>query len=125
MSRDQGKLLTEIEKHINKELPRIEGPWVVDRPPLEPPVGADPISHGHGAERSDRRSRGGRDRQRADSGKSDRRVAGEQKPAEQKPPAQERVEDARLRDPVFEALGLRPVRRTLGSRFRQSRRGRR
>ncbi len=130
VSRDQGKLLTEIEKHINKELPRIEGPWVVDRPPLEPPVGADPISHGHGAERSDRRSRGGRDRQRADSGKSDRRVAGEQKPAEQpppeqRPPAQERVEDARLRDPVFEALGLRPVRRTLGSRFRQSRRGRR
>ncbi len=83
--REEGKLLTAIEMHINKELLRIEASWVVDRGPRDPVEAA---------------------------------VA-------TKPQIGSRLTEALVRDPVLESMGLRPVRRTLGSRFRNSRRGRR
>ena len=83
--REEGKLLTAIEMHINKELLRIEASWVVDRGPRDPVEAA----------------------------------------AATKPKIGSRLTEALMRDPVLESMGLRPVRRTLGSRFRNSRRGRR
>ncbi len=83
--REEGKLLTAIEMHINKELLRIEGAWIVDRGPRDPFDG----------------------------------------PAEPKAEPVSRLKESLVRDPVLESMGLRPVRRTLGSRFRKSRRGRR
>jgi ATP-dependent RNA helicase DeaD len=135
VTREQGKLLTEIEKHINKELPRIEGPWVIDRPPLEPPSGADPRSRLRHGEKEGRSGSGGRGRHdaKATDGAAQPEGSGTKpegsgtKPegSGEKATDAARQDDSRLRDPVFESLGLRPVRRTLGSRFRQSRRGRR
>ena len=52
-------------------------------------------------------------------------VAATQAAAEESKPGAARYADARHRDPDLEALGLRPVQRTLGSRFRAARRRRR
>jgi len=87
---DEGKLLTEIEKRINRELPKFDPPWIVKRAPTE----------------------------------ADRAAATATAPA----PADltpARYREARRRDAVLDALGYRPVRRTLGSRFRAPRRFRR
>jgi ATP-dependent RNA helicase DeaD len=85
---EQGKLLTEIEKLINKELNRHEAPWVVRREPEPDAATTDD------------------DQAETDSGG----------------PA--RLTEALQRDPELDAAGLKPVRRTLGSRFRSTRRRR-
>ncbi len=87
---EEGKLLTEIEKRINKELPKFDPQWLVKRAPTE----------------------------------ADRAAATATAPA----PAglaPTRYREARRRDAVLDALGYRPVRRTLGSRFRTPRKFRR
>ena len=83
--RDQGKLLTEIEKLINKELPRFEVPWNVEREPPKP------------------------DPREADADTTVR---------------SQRLTQTLRSDPQLEKLGVRPPRRTLGSRFRTARRSR-
>ncbi|TWT40322.1 DEAD-box ATP-dependent RNA helicase CshA [Phycisphaerae bacterium RAS1] len=87
---EQGELLTDVEKLINKELPRMDAPWVPAGPPvLKPP----PLSQdAEGNERS-----GG--------------------------PA--RLTEAAHRCNVLDSLGIKPVARTLGSRFRTARKFRR
>ena len=88
-TRDVGKLLSQIEKHINKEIPRFEPAWLLAKPgpkPKEPPPEA--------AAPSD------------------------------EPVVPRRYRDPRLRDQVLDALGYRPVKRTLGSRFRSARKRR-
>lgn len=84
---DQGKELTEVEKLINRELPRTDAPWVVRKQqPAQPePEPAEPTDG---------------------------------------PLLPQRFQEAVRRDEVLEKLGIQPVRRTLGSRFRTSRRGR-
>ncbi len=84
VTREEGHLLTEVEKLINKELPRFEPPWLVRSEPLPAPVTAPP-------------------------------------PEAAEPPAPQRFQEPRSRDPLLDALGLRPVHRTLGSRFRSAR----
>jgi len=84
---DEGKTLTEIEKLINEELPRVEAPWVFQRtaPTVEPPpdIAAATV-----------------------------------------PQRGQRYNEALHRSDLLESHGLQPVRRTLGSRFRTSRRRR-
>lgn len=87
VTHEQGKLLTEIEKLINKELNRLEAPWVIQRE-SEPETGD------------------------ADD------------EAEAGPPRPARLTEAIRSDPELEAEGVKPVRRTLGSRFRTTRRRR-
>ncbi|MCG3128400.1 MAG: DEAD-box ATP-dependent RNA helicase CshA [Phycisphaerae bacterium] len=109
VSPDQGKMLTAIEMHINKELPRLEGPWVVRRDHAHREHG----ERGHGRRAPDHKPRGDE--------------AGALLPAAEPEAARagSRLTEALRRDDVFESLGLRPIRRTLGSRFRSSKRLRR
>lgn len=89
VTREEGKLLTEIEKLINKEIQRFEPAWLLVKPappPQElPPAAVSPPDG---------------------------------------PAVPRRYQDARLRDQVLDALGHRPVKRTLGSRFRSARKRR-
>jgi ATP-dependent RNA helicase DeaD len=82
---EEGKVLTEVEKLINKELRCFSPPWLVTRHPAPAPASQVP------------------------------------KAAEAKPVAPERYRVPRHRDEALDALGLRPMTRTLGSRFRSSR----
>lgn len=84
---EEGKLLTEIEKLINQELPRFEAPWVISPAPRREP---EPT-----AEKTE--------------------------PVRAVP---SRYTEALRRCELLERYGLRPVPRTLGSRFRSSRRRR-
>lgn len=85
VTREEGKLLTEIEMLINKQIPHFEAEWIVrTEAPADPRNPAPP------------------------------------KPAE---PPKNRLSDVIRRDPTLESLGIQPVRRTLGSRFK-TRRGR-
>ncbi len=79
---EQGKLLTEIEMLINKQLPQFDTPWLInpDAPPPPPPP-----------------------------------------PEVESTITPRRYKEALRRDPILEAIGLRPLRRTLGSRFRSPR----
>ena len=81
---DQGKLLTGVEMHINKELPQLTGVWVL---PVRVQKPSEPVE-------------------------------------ETAPVAASRLREALVRDEQLESKGLRPVRRTLGSRFKSSRRRR-
>jgi ATP-dependent RNA helicase DeaD len=84
---DEGDFLTEIEKLINKQLRRLEAPWVPPlRAPREAQVGA-------------------------------RAAAAKEAPST-------RFTEVLRRCRVLEARGIAPVKRTLGSRFRSSRRRR-
>jgi ATP-dependent RNA helicase DeaD len=94
VTREEGNFLTEVEKLINKELPRFEPPWLVKREPTPEELAA---------------------------------VRAQQPPPEhdeQKHPTAARYLEPRQRDAVLDALGLRPAKRTLGSRFRSARRRR-
>ena len=91
---EQGKPLTEIEKLINMELTRLDAPWVVQREP-EPEVVSAPDAGGG-------------------NGKTNDGV----------PAGVGRFRDSLYRDDELEAAGVKPVPRTLGSRFRRSRRRR-
>ncbi|MFH1747574.1 MAG: DEAD/DEAH box helicase [Planctomycetota bacterium] len=82
---DQGKLLTDIEKLINQELPQFQAPWVAKRQRPEPPPAAE---------------------------------------TEEAKPATNRSERLLQRCERLESSGLRPIKRTLGSRFRTTRRRR-
>lgn len=82
---DQGKLLTEVEKLINQELPLFDAPWVVKRARVEP-------------EPSETDKNG--------------------------PTPPERYTKALHSCDTLESHGLQPVKRTLGSRFRTTRRRR-
>ena len=83
---EEGKLLTEIEKLINEELPRFEAAWVVERQRPEPePKTADADAVDAGASRHT---------------------------------------EVLRRSHVLDSHGVQPVKRTLGSRFRSSRRRR-
>jgi superfamily II DNA/RNA helicase len=85
---EEGELLTGVEKLINKQLTRLEEPWIV-RENLPPPV--------------------------------------EQVPVEEPPGGlyiPKRFKEALRRCEILEAHGLRPLKRTLGSRFRSTRRKR-
>ena len=84
---EQGKLLTEIEKLINKELHQHHAPWAVSRPRPEP-VKDDAAVKENGS----------------------------------RTPA--RFGEAVRRDAELDASGVKPVPRTLGSRFRSARRRR-
>lgn len=88
---EDGKLLTEIEKLINRELPRFDPPWLVRRVPSQEEIAAAAAAHA---------------------------------PPEAEPPPSARYTEARYTDAVLESYGLRPMRRTLGSRFRSSRKRR-
>jgi ATP-dependent RNA helicase DeaD len=81
---DEGNLLTEIEKLVNKELTPIKAPWVRKLPP--PPK--------------------------------------EPEPSESNGRVPSRFGEPLRRDEELEKSGARPVRRTLGSRFRSTRRSR-
>lgn len=111
VSPDQGKMLTAIEMHINKELPRLEGPWVVRRDHSHRDHGER--ERGHGRRAPDHRPRG------------DEAAAPPPEAAPEAARPGSRLTEALRRDDVFESLGLRPIRRTLGSRFRSNRRLRR
>ncbi len=90
VTREEGKLLTEVEKLINRQLPQYEPAWLVRRELSEEEKAA---------------------------------IAGEA-PVEDKdvePAMPARYQDPRVRDPLLDSLGLRPVRRTLASRFRTAR----
>ncbi len=89
---EEGRFLTEIEKLINKELPKFDPPWLVKRLPTQEEIAAE--------------------------------AAASDPEQEDESAVTNRYQEARVRDPQLEALGLRPVRRTLGSRFRTSRRRR-
>lgn len=94
VTREDGHLLTEIEKLINRELPQFDPPWLVKRLPTQEQIAAAAQAEARAAE-----------------------AAGTAVvPA--------RYRQARWRDEVLEAYGVRPVRRTLGSRFPTSRRRR-
>jgi ATP-dependent RNA helicase DeaD len=84
---EQGKLLTEIEKLINKELNQHHAPWVIRRARPEP----------------------AKDEEAA-------KENGSRTPA--------RFSEALQRDADLDASGVKPVPRTLGSRFRSTRRRR-
>jgi ATP-dependent RNA helicase DeaD len=86
---DEGRFLTEVEKLINKELPRFDAPWLVKRDAAPPPA-AVPPAEANGALVTP-----------------------------------ERYKVPRRRDEILDGLGLRPIRRTLGSRFRSPRKFRR
>lgn len=86
---DEGRFLTEVEKLINKELPRFDAPWLVKRDTAPPPA-AVPPDEANGALVTP-----------------------------------ERYKVPRRRDEILDGLGLRPIRRTLGSRFRSPRKFRR
>ena len=93
---EEGKLLTEIEKLINKELPCFEPPWLVKRARTP--------------------------EQLATAAKGAAALAHEGPSTEPQPLATpERYSHPRQRDELLDALGLRPVKRTLGSRFRSAR----
>jgi ATP-dependent RNA helicase DeaD len=89
---DEGKLLTEVEKLINMQLPQFDPPWLARREPRPEPVAAT-------------------------SEPAEAAETGLAVPARYKNP--------RARDPHLDALGVRPLKRTLGSRFRSSRKRRR
>ena len=82
---EQGKLLTEVEKLINKELHQLDAPWIVKRKQEPRP---------------------------------------EEQPAETGPATPARWGEALRRDDELDAEGVKPVKRTLGSRFRSTRRRR-
>jgi ATP-dependent RNA helicase DeaD len=84
---EQGKLLTEIEKLINKELHQHRAPWAVCRPRPEPVQDDEAVNEN-----------------------------GSRTPA--------RFGEALQRDAELDASGVKPVPRTLGSRFRSARRRR-
>jgi ATP-dependent RNA helicase DeaD len=88
---DQGKLLTDVEKLINREVPSLEPPWLKRSKPVP------------------------KARTEAD-------IAPRQ--PKERPDAPERYRTARSADPVLDSLGLRPIPRTLGSRFRTARKRR-
>lgn len=96
---EQGKLLTAIEMHINREIPQLDAPWVVKRRPAaaEPAAAtpAPPAGAPHEAAEGD---------------------GAFQVPS--------RYVESLRRDALFDSLGFRPLRRTLGSRFRAARRKR-
>jgi len=83
---DEGKLLTEVEKLINKEILKLDRPWIVRQP--EPQLAPPPPPS--------RKSNG--------------------------PVVPSRYLEAMRRCAVLESYGIKPVPRTLGSRFRSPRR---
>ncbi len=89
VTREEGKLLTEIEKLINRQLIRLDPPWLVKRADEEEAAVA----------------------------------AAAPKPA---PPdgQRSRFTEVARRDRYLDALGIEPVKRTLGSRFPTTRRKR-
>jgi ATP-dependent RNA helicase DeaD len=91
VTREEGKFLTEVEKLINKELPRFDPPWLVKRetPAEQLAAATEPVA------------------------------------TDAEPVTPERYKVPRRRDEALDALGLRPVQRTLGSRFRSPRKFRR
>lgn len=92
---EEGESLTKIEKLINREIPQFEAPWLVKRAPSPAQVAAAVAKH-----------------QAAPV-----EVSGVILPQRLKEPAR--------RDEVLERYyGLRPIRRTLGSRFRSPRKRR-
>jgi ATP-dependent RNA helicase DeaD len=96
----EGKLLTDVEKLINKEVPQIQAAWVVARKPAAESAapGATPVETAGATAPS----------------------AGEAgAPAT---PGASRLTEALRRDETLESLGIKPVQRTLGSRFRPARR---
>jgi ATP-dependent RNA helicase DeaD len=95
----QGKLLTDIEKLINRELPQFDEHWVMKRKPAEQVAPGGPQSTDGGA-------------------------TGDAKAAAGQDSAGSRYKEALRRCAVLEAHGLKPVKRTLGSRFRSTRRRR-
>ena len=95
VTREEGKLLTEIEKLINKELPQFEPPWLIKREPTPEEIAATA------------------------------RLAVAAETAEVEAAAPARYVAPRRRDEVLDSLGLRPMKRTLGSRFRSARKFRR
>jgi ATP-dependent RNA helicase DeaD len=82
---EEGRLLTEIEKALNRELPKFDEPWVPEPPPPAP-AAQEPVSSG--------------------------------------PVVPKRYTEALRRDEALEARGIKPLPRTLGSRFRPPRRRR-
>jgi len=92
VTREEGRFLTEVEKLINKELPRYDPPWLVRREPTAEEIAAAAAATAPVDE-------------------------GELVPARYRAP--------RKQDAVLDSLGLRPVKRTLGSRFRSARKFRR
>ncbi|MBK9118568.1 MAG: DEAD/DEAH box helicase [Phycisphaerales bacterium] len=91
VTREEGRLLTEVEKLINKELPQYHPPWLIAREPTAEEIAAAQVT------------------------------AAAAKAQEDPSGAPARLREARVRSEVLDELGLRPVRRTLGSRFRTAR----
>jgi len=123
---EEGTLLTEIEKLINKELVRFDPPWMVKR--LQTPAElAAQAAAALAAEEAQAAEAAGAASAVAEAPAAGAHGAGEHPAAgaagTRRPVPQRYLEPAR-RDETLEALGLRPIRRTLGSRFRSSRRRR-
>jgi ATP-dependent RNA helicase DeaD len=97
VTREEGKLLTDVEKLINKQVLSYDPPWLVRREPrpeeLVAAAAAAPTATAPEAE------------------------------SESSTP--ERYRQPRQRDELLDSLGLEPVNRTLGSRFRSRRKFRR
>jgi len=97
---DQGKLLTEVEKLINRELPQFDEHWVMKprRAPATAAAGAAPEAASGPQPAGDSAAAAG--------------------------PVPTRYREAIRRCAILESHGLKPLRRTLGSRFRSTRRRR-
>lgn len=94
VTREEGKLLTEIEKLINRELICLDPPWLVKthaRP--EGAAGGEPRPDGQPGAADDAAT-----------------------------PQQSRFQELMRRDSHLDSLGIAPVQRTLGSRFKSTRR---
>jgi ATP-dependent RNA helicase DeaD len=97
VTREEGKLLTEVEKLINQQVPEFAPDWLVKRPPtLEEELAAAAT-----------------------------KAAPPPAKAADGSATPERYLAPRQRDEVLDSLGYRPVKRTLGSRFRSPRKFRR
>jgi ATP-dependent RNA helicase DeaD len=101
VAREEGKLLTTIEMLINKEIPQLDPDWLVKhhaplKKELPPPVEALPVQA----------------YTPAGNGKSD-------EGAKSIIPA--RLREVLRKDEIIEAWGIKPIPRTLGSRFRSAR----
>jgi ATP-dependent RNA helicase DeaD len=114
---EEGQLLTEIEMLLNTQLPQFEAPWAVRRLPLiiaptaAGKAGAEPGAAGKAGAAAPEGSAAAKGEAAAKGAAATKEAALGAK----------RFSEPWRRDEVLEAIGLRPQRRTLGSRFRSSR----